>query len=113
MKKYIIAVGSEEISEKVQKALFSVGFKWQDAGQVVKHTDSSFLAVSLWRDGNLTHGDYSSTHTQLIRDENAILIASQDVIGDPFQLDGAKKPAVEMTVAEISTKLGYEVKITK
>ena len=106
----IIAVGSEEISEKVQKALFSAGFRWPMSGQSVVSTDAPFLAA--WPDMEICAIRDSAYANDKIRGGRP-LISAQDVIENPFQLDGAKKPVKEMTVAELEAKLGHPVKVVK
>jgi hypothetical protein len=112
MQKYVIAIGSEEISRKVQAALFSAGFTWESCGQQIDNVKDRFLFVHYFDDNVIIRDSNSLDATKDIR-KGCVLISSQEVIADPFQLDGAKSPVKEMTVAEISTKLGYEVKITK
>ena len=51
--------------------------------------------------------------TNCIKEDGEIIISSQEVIKNPFQLDGAKKPVKEMTVAELEAKLGHPVKVIK
>jgi hypothetical protein len=110
MQKYIIPVGSEEISEQVQKALFSAGFSWRYES-IVSEKGQPFLFVnSADGAGHITYSDERCHITKKIND-GAILISSQEVISDPFQLDGAKSPVKEMTVAELEAKLGHPVKV--
>ena len=111
MKKYVIAVGSEEISTQVQEALFRAGFKWELGGKRVTHTHDSFLFVSYFVDGILIRDSSSYDVVRDIKKGGVILLSSQEVIENPFQLDGAKKPVKEMTVAEIQEKLGNDVKV--
>ena len=113
MKKYIIPVGSSEISRKVQKALFEVGFTWSGGmGKSANRTDAEFLTLG-FRDHDsmlITADDGGKMHERFIR-EGATLLSSQEVIKNPFQLDGAKQPVKEMTVAEIQEALGHDVKV--
>ena len=111
MKQYVIAIGSEEISEKVQKALFSAGFEWEGGGGTkVAKRSAYFLYVNYGFNGTIVSGMYVSSAIMHIKDGIALLSA-QEVIKNPSKLEGAKKPAKEMTVAEIQEKLGHDVKV--
>ena len=114
MKKYIIAVGSPEISREVQEALFRAGFHWMVDDQNIRSPSSRFLSLN-WCDdvGCITHSNSSASETAGILKEGAILISSQEVIADPFQLDGATKPTVDMTMEDLEKHFGHPVKITK
>jgi hypothetical protein len=115
MQTYVIAIGSPEISRQVQKALFSAGFKWEShcAPHEVKHTDRPFLSLSVDTLRQITQASGTGSQNRELLRGRRVLITSQEVIANPFQLDGAKKPVKEMTVAEIGEALGYEVKVTK
>lgn len=113
MKKYVIAVGSAKISKQVQEALFRAGFKWKYGEKHASYLSSPLIVLSCNNDRMLAHGDDVGWHSDAIRNKGYILISSQEVIADPFSLDGAVKPAKEMTVSQISNELGYDVKIVK
>jgi hypothetical protein len=113
MKQYIIPVGNEEISEAVQLALFSAGFAWGMGDETVRNTDGHFLCVNFNSNKNLSYGNESVFHTRIVREEGVILISSQEVIKNPFALEGAKNPVKEMTVAQLEEKLGHPVKVIK
>lgn len=95
MKKYVIAVGSPEISEQVQKALFSAGFGWLSCGCNIRHLGVSFITLNYCYKGGMTTTPYTCEVNKDIRAGIRTLITSQDVIADPFRLDGATKPAKE------------------
>ena len=109
MQKYIIAVGSPEISRDVQEALFRAGFRWCTDSTIVESTGSPLLVLAK---GRLTHSSLSCARTNDIRN-GYNLISSQEVIADPFQLDGATKPTVDMTMEDLEKHFGHPVKITK
>jgi hypothetical protein len=113
MKKYLIPVGNKGISEQVQEALFRAGFKWHHDGPRVRQTGDAFIVLHCNTDMCLASGSGSTYHSQEVRDGRFVLISSQEVIANPFQLDGAKNPVKEMTVAELYKALGYPVKIIK
>ena len=113
MQKYLIPVGSEEISEQVQEALFRAGFGWWGDETRVQYTYDAFLVLHCNTEMHLAHGSESQYHSKMVRDGVWVLISAQDVIKNPFQLDGAQKPVKEMTVAEIQEKLGHDVKVIK
>jgi len=115
MKKYIIPVGSEEISKDVQEALFRAGFSWGCDGrdQEVKTRDEWFLVVNSRFNKSMSYGQDSPYHMRQILDNGSILISSQEVIADPFQLDGATKPARELTMEDLEEHFGEPIKITK
>jgi hypothetical protein len=111
MQKYIIAVGSEEISREAQESLFRAGFSWRYDKKAVQFTEDTFLQVN-FGDRVITRESRASDNTGFIQD-GAILISSQEVIENPYSLDGAMKPMKEMTVEQIGKALGHEVKIIK
>jgi hypothetical protein len=106
-----IAIGSPEISRQVQEALFTAGFQWSHSGQRVRHTDVPFITV--WGDRDITRGGEASYISREIQKGFVRLISSQEVIANPFQLDGAKSPVKEMTVEELEKALGHPVKVVK
>jgi hypothetical protein len=111
MQKYVIAIGSPEISRQVQKALFSAGFKWPYGCGGMDYTSSAFITLN-FQTGRITEASDSARHTRFIRD-GAKLVSSQDAISDPFQFEGAKSPVKEMTVAQLEAKLGHPIKVVK
>ena len=112
MQTYVIPVGCHETSRKVQEALFSAGFKWWD-GRGVCHLRDAFLVLHCNNDMCLAGGSGSAYHSSMVRDGNAILISAQDVIANPFALDGAKKAVKKMTVEELEVALGHPVEVVK
>ena len=113
MKKYIIAVGSEEISREVQEALFRAGFSWGNGGKRVQHTHGQILLLNSYGNGELLYNCDSSTADKDIKREGHLLVTSQEVIADPFQLDGDTKPAKDMTMEDLEEHFGEPIKITK
>ena len=113
MQKYIIAVGSPEISREVQEALFRAGFIWQNGDRVVDCTSRPFLILNAYMQGGIAYDDNTQYQEAQIRNGSRKLISSQEVIADPFQLDGATKPTVDMTMEDLEKHFGHPVKITK
>ena len=112
MKKYIIAVGSPEISTKVQEALFKAGFEWElCGGRRVRRLEKRFITVNIVYNRTITWSNNSMSVTHAINQRGRTLLSAQEVIENPFQLEGAKQPVKEMTVAEIQEKLGHDVKV--
>jgi hypothetical protein len=110
--KYVIAVGSKEISEQVQRALFSAGFEWCGGGQQIDNT-RHFLSLN-WTGGReITHGTGSAYYSKSILEDGAVLVSAQEVIENPFQLDRAEQPIKEVTMEDLEAHYGCRVKITK
>jgi len=94
MKKYVTFVKSEVESQKVQEALFGAGFEWGAVRgcNIVANCEFPFISLN-WCDisGNITCSSDYAYHFNSDED-NVFYINAEDVIANPFQLDGAKKP---------------------
>lgn len=55
--------GDKEVSEKLQKVLFSLGYTWCNLGAEVHPTESEY--ISAHHDGDLSHGDGSFDYEEI------------------------------------------------
>ena len=95
MKKYVTFVKDEEESKAVQEALVKAGFGWLVSGQIIQHQDNHFLYIEGL---SITSCDDFKHITMDITDGH-VAINAADIIENPFQLDGAKKPEPTHTIA--------------
>ena len=91
MKKYAIIIGenNEELSRKVQEALFAVGFQWC-GGQVVANQRDGVISTqggSMFLQAFTTVGGFISYDI-----EDTELLHPSYVLAHAAELDGAKKP---------------------
>ncbi len=93
MKKYVTLN-----SEAVQLALFKARFFWATDGRKVFGLSSCLLFInSSMGAGRLTDGNNFAYLNKAFED-NCIAINPEDIIANPFQLDGATKPEKMITI---------------
>ncbi len=87
MKKYaiIIGEGNEELSKKVQEALFEAGFSWFVGKTEARFTKSKVICLNSRLAGDLIWGG-------CLNDEEKTYLWPSFVIENASTLDGAKKP---------------------
>jgi hypothetical protein len=111
MKEYFIPIGKdEELSKKVQEALFSAGFAWHipHAGTYLRDDIKFIWLNSCSLRGGMVFKIWDGSA------ENCYVVSPYWVLEHAHELDGASPkpdPIKEMTVNEISKELGYKVKI--
>ena len=86
---------------------------WQNGDRKVDCTSRPFLILNAYMQGGIAYDDNTQYQEAQIRNGSRKLISSQEVIADPFQLDGATKPTVDMTMEDLEKHFGHPVKITK
>ena len=95
MKKYAIIIGqdNEELSRKVQEALFAVGFEWSGGKVVVD--GHKMIYVNMFS-GRITYGGETDAGSfEMFNDEirdGLIMLWPSYVLENAHLLDGAKKP---------------------
>lgn len=98
-----IRVNGERESEAIQRFLFKKGVRWGENRDVVSHVDiAKFLFV---KDSCLTYSTTDYTFDECTSPEVKFKfeVTNYDVIDN----------TVELTVEEVSERLGYPVKIVK
>ena len=92
MKEYVTFVANKQQSICVQEALFDAGFEWCGSGNQISCTDAPFIYID--SDGSISQGQ----SFVFASEAKYIKIDSDEIISNPFQLEGAKKSEPELTM---------------
>ena len=100
----MIVIGTDpELSKQVQLMLFNAGFKWALSDKNPAHTDASFLFAH--DNGNLKFANYEP-YTICENDVGAKVYIGHNLTQAVVNSFPCAKPCVELTVREISNRLG-------
>ncbi len=78
-------------SKEVQEALFKAGFNWGGYKEEVMHLDKPLIYINSFKSAGLMYSSDFEALNRVIK-ENWIIINPENIIKDPYQLDGAVQP---------------------
>ena len=108
MKKYaiIIGEGNKELSERVQRALFAVGFEWAFNRNNIANLDDYVIYIQ--------SGEMSGSGRCFPINDFELLWPSY-VLEHASELDGAKKvkPLPKLTMKQACAAMGYDFELVK